>query len=182
MFRVQCKFGPILRLIYSHKHKIFLPPQSSTSCNFGTPPGINVAETSEMTSSGQRSGYYIVDPGSFFITTSLAIEVEDVSLFYVAFGGDIQVVSYACTIIESVIGISWQEGSDYITITTDNMVQSDDRWHSTATCTYSLYPCINYVCIIKFCLRYFSIHWRHALLPPHVMSVLVHFLCVAGVQ
>ena len=70
--------------------------------------------------------------------------------------------------VGSVIDISWQEGSDYITITTDDMVQS--------------------LCIVIFtsflshCLRYFSIHWRHAILPPHVMSVLLHFLCVAGVQ
>ena len=85
-----------------HKHKIFLPPQSSSPCDFGPPPGINIEQTSGMVPSGQRSGYYMVNPGSSFITASLAIEVEDVSLFYAALGGDIPVVSVVsnvCTII-----------------------------------------------------------------------------------
>ena len=66
--------------------------QSSTSCDFGPPPGINVAETSEIPASGQRFGFYMVNPRTPLITASLALEVEDVSLLYVALGGDIQEV------------------------------------------------------------------------------------------
>ena len=73
--------------------RFFPSPQSTTSCDFGIVPGINVEETSEMAPSGQRSGFYMVNPRTSLITASLAIEVEDVSLFYVALGGDIQIVS-----------------------------------------------------------------------------------------
>ena len=73
--------------------------QSSSTCDFGTVPAINVAETSQMPPSVQRFGFYMVNPRTPLITASLAIEVEDVSLFYVALDGDIEVVSYACRVI-----------------------------------------------------------------------------------
>lgn len=66
--------------------------QNAVPCDLGTPPGINVALTNEMTPSAQRLGFYLVNIGGSLITASLAIFVEDISLIYIASNGDIEVV------------------------------------------------------------------------------------------
>ena len=71
----------------------FSSPQVATTCDFGTPPGINVEETNEMPSNAQRAGFYLVNIGEPLITASLAILVDGVSLLYVAHSGVIEVVS-----------------------------------------------------------------------------------------
>ena len=72
---------------------VVLSPQGATTCDFGTPPGINVEETNEMPSNAQRLGFYLVNIGTSLITASLAILVDGVSLLYVAHSGVIGVVS-----------------------------------------------------------------------------------------
>ena len=64
--------------------------QSTSPCDFGSITGINVEETTD--DSGQRFGFYLVNPGEPLITASLAIVVDDVSLLYVAHSGIIEVV------------------------------------------------------------------------------------------
>ena len=73
--------------------------------------------------------------------------------------------------VPSVQDIGWEEGSDNITITTDNQV------------------CINIFTILQLfifimCHRSFCTLWRRAQSHPHVWSAQrkTHFLCVAGVQ
>ena len=92
------------------------------------------------TSNSQRFGFYMVSKGSDFITASLALFIESVSLLYVASNGAIELVCLVqprycdknflfvielVDIIEntmSVRDIGWVEGSDHITITTDDQV------------------------------------------------------------
>ena len=64
--------------------------QPTSSCDFGSIPGINVEETTD--GSYQRFGFYLVNPGDPLITASLAIVVDGVSLMYVAHSGIIEVV------------------------------------------------------------------------------------------
>ena len=54
-------------------------------CNFGTPPAIDVES--------QLFGFYLVNLGETIITASLAINVDDVSLLYVATSEGIDLVS-----------------------------------------------------------------------------------------
>ena len=68
-------------------------PQQATPCDFGSPPGINVAVIDEDPPTAQRFGFYLVNTGESLITASRAIVVEDISLVYVAHGGLIEVVS-----------------------------------------------------------------------------------------
>ena len=72
---------------------VFVSPQGATTCDFGTPPGINSEETNEMPPSAERFGFYLVNIGTPLITASLAILVDGVSLLYVAHSGVIEVVS-----------------------------------------------------------------------------------------
>ena len=67
--------------------------QEADPCDFGIPPGIDVAETSVMPPNSQRFGFYLTNTGESLITASLAIFVDDASLVYVAHGGVIDVVS-----------------------------------------------------------------------------------------
>ena len=53
-------------------------------CNFGTTPAIEVP---------QFFGYYLINLGERIITASLAINVDDISLLYVATSEGIEVVS-----------------------------------------------------------------------------------------
>ena len=59
------------------------------ACDFGGPRAIS--ETGR--SNAQRFAFRLVDAGNFLINASLAIFVEGVSLVYVAYDGDIEVVS-----------------------------------------------------------------------------------------
>ena len=71
--------------------------QPISPCGFDDTSAINVDETSEMSPQSSRFGFYLVNLGTTVITTvitaSLAINVEDVSLLYVANSGVIEVVS-----------------------------------------------------------------------------------------
>ena len=58
-------------------------------CGFGGTPAI------EVDTSPQYFGFYLVNPGEKIITASLAINVDDVSLLYVATDEGIEVVSKA---------------------------------------------------------------------------------------
>ena len=66
--------------------------QGVTACDFGSrsPHAINVEETT--TSISQRFGFYMVSKGSDFITASLALFIDGVSLLYVASNGAIELV------------------------------------------------------------------------------------------
>ena len=89
LLTVHCK----LKTVYSTSFSSFSSPQGATTCDFGTPPGINVEETSEMPPNAQRFGFYLVNIGTPLINASLAILVDGVSLLYVAHSGVIEVVS-----------------------------------------------------------------------------------------
>jgi hypothetical protein len=103
-------------------------------CDFGSPPGINVEDTSETDNTAERFGYRLVNTGTSLITASLAIFVEDVSLLYVAHSGVIGVYVVPSASLSSETGdlvltiddlpsvkdIGWEEGSSNITITTDD--------------------------------------------------------------
>ena len=58
-------------------------------CDFGSPPAIS--DTGR--SNARRFAFWLVNAGNFLITVTLAIIVEEVSLVYVAYDGDIEVVS-----------------------------------------------------------------------------------------
>ena len=74
----------------------FPSAQGATPCDFG-PPAINVEETTE--SNSQRFGFYLVNADSDFITASLAISIEGISLLYVASNGTIDLVGFlSCTL------------------------------------------------------------------------------------
>ncbi|CAI8056131.1 Plexin-A4, partial [Geodia barretti] len=101
-------------------------------CDFGPPSAIS--DTGR--SNAQRFAFRLVNAGNSLITATLAIFVEEVSLVYVAYDGDIEVYEVKTTNINSPTGsllqtidnvqsvqdIGWEEGSDNITITTDNQV------------------------------------------------------------
>ena len=75
--------------------------------------------------------------------------------------------------VGSVIDISWEEGSEYITVTTNDTV-----W----TCIVGVNHAYNIMLTqYHIHLRYHSIHWIYVLMLTHVMNVLVHFHCVDGV-
>ncbi|CAI8056125.1 Plexin-A4 [Geodia barretti] len=101
-------------------------------CDFGPPSAIS--DTGR--SNAQRFAFRLVNAGNSLITATLAIFVEEVSLVYVAYDGDIEVYEVKTTDtnnptgsllqtidnVPSVQDIGWEEGSDNITITTDNQV------------------------------------------------------------
>ena len=62
------------------------------SCDFGD-FGDPRAISDTGRSNAQRFAFQLVDAGNFLINASLAIFVEEVSLVYVAYDGDIEVVS-----------------------------------------------------------------------------------------
>ena len=71
-------------------------PQQSSPCDFGSVPGIYVEDTTDVGTTEQRFGYSLAETGTNFISASLAILVDDVSLLYVAHSGRIQVVRIVC--------------------------------------------------------------------------------------
>ena len=122
--------------------------QPVSPCDFGASPVIDVPQSPHF------FGYYLVNPAATIITASLPINVDDVSLLYVATSEGIEVVSQTTVSLtpliiistlhmqyevpdannfnrptgekvdtitsggSSVKDISWEDGSDYITVTT----------------------------------------------------------------
>ena len=74
------------------KYSIYLSlycSQEALPCDFGYHRAIS--DTGR--SNAQKIAFRLVNAGNFLITASLAIFVEEVSLVYVAYDGDIEVVS-----------------------------------------------------------------------------------------